>query len=119
MRYDATVGPNPGEWKSSDEAERLRAVRAHHAGDQADLPDVRLHAALHVVVENQIAEGHKAVLRALERLTAEGLDRHSAIHAISSVVARQMHALLKDAAAGFDAAAYARDLDALSASERA
>jgi len=30
-----------------------------------------------------------------------------------------MHALLKDAAAGFDAAAYARDLDALSASERA
>ncbi len=112
MRYDPTAGPDPGEWKGSDEAERLRAVRVQHAGAEVDLPDVRLHAALHVVVENQLAEGYEAAVRALRRLTSQGLDRHEAVHAIGSVVARQMHALLKGGAAGFDAEAYARDLDA-------
>ena len=40
------------------------------------------------------AEGIEQVCRTLERLKLEGLDRHEALHAIGSVLATHMHALL-------------------------
>ena len=51
------------------------------------LPNVTTHAAIHVVVENQIAEGLDPVVRAMVRLMREGLSRHEALHAIGCVVA--------------------------------
>jgi hypothetical protein len=47
----------------------------------------RLHAAAHVLVENQVAMSDATVVPAtLNRLMREGLDRHEAIHAIASVL---------------------------------
>jgi hypothetical protein len=37
---------------------------------------------------------------AMERLMAEGLDRHDAVHAVASVVAEQMWEVLSDAKEG-------------------
>jgi hypothetical protein len=48
---------------------------------------VKLHAVMHVIIENQVALGDEVpAQRTLRRLMAEGLDRHQGIHAISSVL---------------------------------
>ena len=52
---------------------------------------------LHVIVENQVVLGDEIpVRRTLERLRAEGLDRHDAVHAVGSVVAKRIYELLKE-----------------------
>jgi hypothetical protein len=50
------------------------------------LPNARLHAVVHAIVENQLAEKIAHVRDSLHRLRAEGLDRHDSIHAIGSVL---------------------------------
>jgi hypothetical protein len=116
LTYDADLPPDPDAWLASEEADRLAAVEAHHRGLAVHprSPKPRLHAAIHLVVENQLALGEPPeARRALARLVAAGLPRHEAVHAIGLLVA--------DAASGamdgrsFDARAYARELDALTA----
>ena len=53
------------------------------------------HAALHAIVENQIALNLEPVVRAMHRLRNEGLTRHDAVHAIGSVVAEHLFDILK------------------------
>ena len=88
MRYDASKAPDPQEWLELDESERLDLVKRYHI--RAKLPvgeNERLHAAAHVIVENQVALGDVTVVPAtLARLMREGLDRHDAIDAIASVL---------------------------------
>lgn len=86
--YDPDEAPDPREWLDIDEGERIGLIVDYHrrAGDV--LQNARLHAAIHVVVENQLALGDPPIVReTLQRLQAEGLDRHNAIHAIGSAVA--------------------------------
>ena len=117
MRYDADRGPDAPTWSAEDEDARLLAVEAHHASLAArhpPTPQPRLHAALHVVVENQLAADQPPeARRALARLLAGGLGRHDAIHAIASAAAGIVQATL--AGGRYDRAAYARALDALTA----
>ncbi len=94
MRYDPATAPDPDKWLALDEAQRLELVSAHHRRTRAKLPNVQLHAAVHVIVENQLAERIDLVRDTLERLRAEGLDRHDAIHAISSALIGHMGDLL-------------------------
>ena len=51
----------------------------------------------HVIVENQIADDELPVRRTAQRLMAEGLDRHEAIHAIGSVAAGNIYDLMREA----------------------
>ena len=69
------------------------------------ITDVRVFASrmkgytrcFYVVVENQIALGDQIPVQStLQRLMAEGLDRHEAIHAIASVLAEFMHDLVNN-----------------------
>lgn len=113
MKYDPAAAPSPGRWLATDDEERLVAVLAHHADTHPGTPNARLHAALHVVVENQVAQGYPAVVRALERLMAGGMHRHAALHAVADVVAAQMRAHLQRAADRFETEAYEAALDAL------
>jgi hypothetical protein len=115
MRYDALRGPDGEEWRQAEESERLEAVTAFHREQGEHLPSARLHAALHAVVETQLAEGYRPAARAMARLRRQGLDRHEALHAIGSVAAQELHALLSGSATDFDAGAYERALDALEA----
>jgi len=117
MRYDPMKDPEANEWRDADEVERLLAIVDYHKKARIKLPNVRAHAAIHMVVENQLAEEYKCAVRTLQRLTAAGLDRHEAIHAIGSVVTSHMNALLGGAKQSFDDEAYSRDLDALEAAE--
>jgi hypothetical protein len=117
VRYDAERPPDPGTWRASSDGERIAAVEEHHMALRAghpSTPNARLHATLHVVVENQLAlDDPPEVRRALSRLLAGGLGRHDAIHALASVVADATHGALSRKR--FDPRAYARALDALTA----
>jgi hypothetical protein len=96
-RYDPDVAPDPENWLAIDEGERLLLVEWYHRDARIDIPKAarRLHASLHVVVENQLASGDEPVVRALARLMKEGLSRHDAVHAISCVVSEEIYDLLK------------------------
>lgn len=97
-RYDPAKAPDPTEWLSLDEAERIRLVRDYHRRARIRAPNARLHAMFHVIIENQTALGDELpVRRALERLMAGGLDRHEAVHAVASVLTDHLHDLMQDA----------------------
>jgi hypothetical protein len=86
MAYDAERAPAPDEWVAIDDSSKLAAIEAHHRALGAVVP--RTHAALHLIVENQLAGNDPPEARAaFDRLVGEGLDRHEAIHALGSVVA--------------------------------
>ena len=85
-RYDPSQTPDPNEWLELDEQERVVLVERNHRRAHIELPDITLHATIHVVVENQLASRDDPVVRAVARLMKEGLTRHDAVHAIGSVV---------------------------------
>lgn len=113
-RYNPDQAPEAGAWNSLDEGERILLARQYHKRKGIRLPNANLHAVFHVIVENQIAMGAEMnVSRTLDRLIADGLDRHDALHAIASVLAEHMHGMLSGSPTEFRPDAYASDLDAL------
>jgi hypothetical protein len=94
--YDPLIAPDPEEWLSRDIAERIELVRNFHRVACIHLPDASIHSLIHVVVENQIAEREELpARRTAQRLMAEGLDRHEAVHAIGSALAEHIYDLLR------------------------
>lgn len=83
-------------WQALDEGEQIELVRAYHGKKRIRLPNSRLHAALHTMVENQSALGDETPVRhILERLQQEGLDRHEAVHAVGSVLVGHLNDLAR------------------------
>ena len=96
--YDPLNVPNPDDWQSMGEDERIMLVMAYHQEAGVELPNEQVHAVVHVVVENQIALGDETAAQAtMERLVHEGLDRHEAVHAIGSVLFEFLQELVDDA----------------------
>ncbi len=93
-QYDPDLAPNSEEWLELDEQERILLIEQHHRCARVKLPNLAAHAIFHSIVENQIAEELEPVLRAMARLTTEGLTRHEAVHAIGSVAAVHIYDLL-------------------------
>lgn len=92
-RYDPDQTPDPEQWLALDEKTRIRLAEEHHCAARANLPNLKAHAVFHAIVENQIAENTESVVRAMARLTSEGLSRHEALHAIASILAEHIHDL--------------------------
>jgi hypothetical protein len=113
MQYDPLVAPDPGAWLAEPEAARLAAVLDHHQSTGARVGNLNLHAAIHTAVETQLAERYAGSVTTLARLQGEGLDRHEAIHAIGTVVAKHVFRALQGDA--FDDKAYGSALDTLDA----
>jgi SAM-dependent methyltransferase len=107
------VAPDPRAWLVLDESERLAKVLRYHKRKQASAGSLKAHAAIHTAVETRLAEGHASATATLRRLLEEGLDRHDAVHAIGSVLPKQ----LSDGVKGkpFRRDAYVPGLDALNA----
>lgn len=91
--YDPDQTPSPEQWLALDEQIRIRLAEEHHRAARIKLPNLKAHAVFHAIVENQIAENTESVVRAMARLTAEGLPRHEALHAIGTVLAEHVHDL--------------------------
>ena len=85
--YDPLKAPDPQQWLKMDETERLTLVEKYHEKMNVELEDPRMHAIMHVIVENQLAENIPDVVEAMERLQFQKLNRHNAIHAIATVLA--------------------------------
>ena len=114
--YDPDQAPNPEQWTQWDESDRLDLVMAYHRSAGIELPNTRIHAAFHTIIENQLAEGLPEVQNTLDRLLGEGLDRHDAIHAIGSVLIEQVQGILQDASSdGEGNQAYFSKLEKLTA----
>jgi hypothetical protein len=86
--------PAPSEWLELDEGTRIDLVLAHHANVEVELPNEQLHAAMHVIVENQLALEVEPVPATIQRLVRQGLDRHEAVHAIGAVLSENIYAVL-------------------------
>jgi hypothetical protein len=93
--YNPGFAPKPESWLDLDEQARIALVEAYHRVARIKLPNIAAHAALHAIVENQIALNLEPVVRAMDRLEKEGLTRHDAVHAIGSVVAEHLFDILK------------------------
>lgn len=116
MRYNPATAPDPEQWLALDESQRLELVSAHHLRARAELPNATVHAAVHTIVENQLAQGFDLATDALDRLRAEGLDRHEAIHAIGSVLIGHIWGLTREGAKTPDPdAPYFQALESLTA----
>jgi hypothetical protein len=116
MRYDPALPPNREDWTELDEGERIALVSEYHRRAGIRVPNLRVHAAMHVTVENQVLMGEQTPVAAtLTRLMTEGLDRHEAIHAIASVLAGVMFDAIKAQGSDDLSAAYFREVAQLTA----
>lgn len=115
--YDAYQPPLPEEWLALDENQRVALVAKYHREQLEEVPNERMHAIVHVVVENQIALGLHYVVETLHRLMGEGLDRHDAVHAIGSVLVDYSYEIVNDEQSTFQDVEdeYARRLNDLTA----
>ena len=71
--YHASHAPSPEEWLGAE----------------------KIHAIIHVVVENQLAMKVVPVPATIARLTRQGLNRHDAIHAIGSILIGDIQDIIK------------------------
>jgi hypothetical protein len=93
--YNPECTPEIESWLELDDQERIALVATYHRVAKIKLPSAAAHAALHAIVENQIALNREPVVRAMDRLGKGGLTRHDAVHAIGSVVAEHLFDILK------------------------
>ena len=93
--YDPLDEPEPQLWLAMDEQQRIDLISAYYRRAGISLPNDRCTPSFTVIVENQIADDELPVRRTAQRLMSEGLDRHDAIHAIGSVVAGNIHDLMR------------------------
>ena len=95
-----------------EDAEKLLLIEEYHDRLGTQIPIRDVHVSLHGIAENQLAMGIPQVGLALDRLMAQGLDRHQALHAISTVIMEYLYGKLSD---GADENAYIRQIEGLTA----
>jgi hypothetical protein len=93
-KYNPSKPPNPEQWLALDESSRIGLVREYVDAYETDAVTEEeaknLHAVIHVIIENQLAENVDPVPDTLKRLIKQGLTRHNAIHAIGSILAEEL-----------------------------
>ncbi len=116
LGYDPNVELDVATWKGLGERDRLSRVAKYHNAilKKAQMPpSMQRHAAMHVIVESQLADAAPPEApAALDRLVNTGMSRHNAIHAIGWLATEHMRrAMAKQRPV--DDKAYARDLTEL------
>jgi hypothetical protein len=96
--YDPLIAPDAEAWLELDEGERILLAEDFHRKARIKLPNRKIHAAIHAIIENQCADEKLPVKKTLDRLMAEGLDRHEAIHAIGSIMSGILFGIMKNKA---------------------
>ena len=118
MRYDPNREVDSKAWLELDECVRIELALDYHKRARVELPNAKVHAVVHTVVENQAALGDEyPVAEKLRQLVGEGLSRHDAIHAIGSVLMQHVFDVMQDSAKaeGDLNEPYIRDLATLTA----
>lgn len=96
-RYNPEKVPDPDAWLALDEFERIDLVYSFVEMNETDIPEEakKLHALVHVTVENQLAMAVEPVPATVARLIRQGLTRHDAIHAIGAVISGDIFDIMK------------------------
>ncbi len=116
QKYDPDRAPETSWWSNLTENEQITAAEDHHRRAGIKLPRPLIHAATHVIVENQVLLGDETPVAAtFERLRHEGLSRHDAIHAVGSVLAPVMVEIMQGELPGDPNVAYYERLAELTA----
>ena len=116
QKYDPDRAPETSWWSSLTENEQIAAAEDHHRRAGIKLPRPQIHAATHVIVENQVLLGDETPVAAtFERLLREGLSRHDAVHAIGSVLAPVMVEIMQSEISGDPNLTYYQRLEELTA----
>jgi len=103
QRYDPLKAPPAAAWLVLGETDRLALVEAYHRRARVRLPNLKLHATFHAIVENQAAMGDETpVRRTLARLVGEGVDRHEAVHAVAAMLAEHVNRIVRGRASDSD-----------------
>ena len=116
--YTASRAPDSEEWLKLDESLRIDLVRESIGEDiEDDVPEDAeyLHAAIHVVVENQLAMGVDPVPPTMAKLIRQGLSRHEALHAIGTIVSEDIFDLLQSNEKSWPENRYRKRLEKLTA----
>ncbi|WP_119395667.1 hypothetical protein [Salinibius halmophilus] len=81
---DTAIGANA--WLALDETQRIDLVEAYHRPIERGMDDdaLKMHSLLHVIVENQLAEGLELIEQTVARLGRQGLSRHESVHAVAA-----------------------------------
>ena len=95
--YTASISPDPEKWLALDEATRLELVIDYVNNYENSIEDEakRIHAAIHVIVETQLAQDTEPTKETYNRLSRQGLNRHEIIHAIGAVIAEDIYGIMK------------------------
>ncbi len=95
--YNASTTPDPETWLELDEAERLELICDFVEKFESDIEveAQRLHAAIHMTVENQLALNVEPTNETYARLRKQGLNRHDAVHAIGAVINEDIYEIMK------------------------
>ncbi len=118
MKYDPTINPDTRLWLDLSEDAQIRIVREFHHSGVPELLKEELHAAFHVMIENQLALREAPVQKTMDRLIDAGLERHDAIHAIVSVLIEHLYDIVHRGSPGGDNKdMYYQDLAHLSAED--
>ena len=115
--YNPSLAPNSEEWLALDEFERINLVEKFHKDSGSDVPEgaEKMHAAIHVAVENQFVSETEPVAATVAKLVRQGLDRHEAIHAIGAVLSEDLYNLQRGEGEPWDQKKYKRRLEKLTA----
>ncbi len=115
MKYAPNRKLDTKAWLDLDEGERIGLVEDYHRRIRANLPNAKIHAVVHTIVENQVALGDGYPVAAkLQQLMDERLDRHEAVHAIGSVMAERLFKVMQGGGNDLNEP-YLKDLAALTA----
>ncbi|MDX8405090.1 MAG: hypothetical protein R8K50_02960 [Mariprofundus sp.] len=117
QQYNPALAPDPDGWLELDEFERICLVQEFVEENEVEIPEEaqKIHAVIHVVVENQLATVVEPVPATMARLIRQGLSRHEAIHAVGAVLAEDMFALMKGDTATWSRQHYSERLEKLTA----
>jgi hypothetical protein len=97
QEYNASISPDPEKWLLLDEEIRLALAMDYVENNEKDIEEGarRIHAVIHVIIENQLAQNVEPTKETYNRLQRQGLDRHEIIHAIGAVISEDIFEIVK------------------------
>jgi len=115
--YNPEHAPNPDTWLEMSEFDRIDLVQGFLENNELEIPEEakKIHALIHIVVENQVAIAVEPVPATMARLIRQGLTRHDAIHAIGTILAGDMFEVMKSGAKPWNQQHYIKRLNKLTA----
>lgn len=118
-RYNPLQQPDREKWLEASESDRIDAVREFHEnhdnGGFEEDEALTIHSTVHVIVENQLAEGVELLPETIAKLMRQGLNRHEAIHAIGAILTEDIFDIVRGEKAKFSLKQYRRKLEKITA----